>query len=430
MNATRHVAQDAAERIDAVTLRGLAQAHLALGGHHAVDALVAEIEGPFDPSALAGAVAALAQRYPALACRLVTTPDGVRLEPDPAGVPLSVETGAWREVLARACAAPLGDETPAGHVIAVPSTEGFTLLLLAHHAIVDGRTLSVLLRDLLVALAGTPLGRPWTVRSWIDEVPLPTWLRLARPWLPAAWAWRMRRARAALRPLPRALRAGEPVPAVVEAWVLPVCLMDALRERARREHATVGAALAAAVWEASRYDLGAGRGMPVEAMVDVRPLVPNASLVGLYAGGVAALGAAAPSDAWSRARAARRATQRQIAWRVPLVPHLIAADVPDARGWLRQRGFDLEDGGGLGAASQVSNVGVWDQADAVAPFVVRSLWSFAAPLRGGPARMAWLRTVEGRGCISATGHGLVTCPDRLAGWLGAIEAELVRMVRA
>lgn len=416
-------------------LRGLERAQAALGGPDDLDLIVAELEGVIPAEALARAAEALAVRHPVLRQRIEHDPTVGWSARDTGGQRPAVEAaiGGRDEILSRVLQTPFAPDGPSWRLGTVRGPDGTLVWLGAHHALVDGRSLSVLLVELLTAVAdpdalGDPLDPPPPA---LQLARLPTWATLAAPALRRVYAartrWVQRRS-----PLPAPAHAGELVTRFASR-TLADDVVTRLRDEARDRRATVSGAVIAAAWAATR-DLGARRGLgalgakaSVEAMVDLRPLLPGAPDVGMYAGGVLALAGEQHPDPWGLAAIATRQLHRQVSLGAPLLAHAAFDDVPDAAAWLSARGVDLDENGGAGAVTQVSNVGPWTGPTTIGGVRVRAAWSATRAVRTGPALLVWLRTVDGVGCLSAIGNGAAVTQAQLDGWLADVARRLDRM---
>ena len=149
----------------------------------------------------------------------------------------------------------------------------------------------------------------------------------------------------------------------------------------------------------------------------------------MYASGAEAIpGPQVPEDPWARARESHERVQRQLRWRVPLLVHAVFEGLhPDE--WLQQRGISLRTTGGTGAVTQVSNGGAWSGSITLGGHRILALWSAASAIRGGPAVLGWLRSVQGQGSLSAIANGAVLSKEELDLWLETVERELDQMRR-
>jgi len=149
--------------------------------------LTLEITGPLDPEALATALEGLEERHHALRLRFVTRrddPDGVRqvLAP-PGGLRprrLDLDDAAARTFIAAESARPfdLTRDPPARAVLIRLAPDGTRhwLLLVIHHALCDGGSMPIILRDLSALYQAAHERRP------ADLVPLPVQFEDVAAW--------------------------------------------------------------------------------------------------------------------------------------------------------------------------------------------------------------------------------------------------------
>ena len=431
-----------AEALPAVRpLRGLEGTQASLGGLHYVDLVVAEVTGAIASEALARALRALIVRHPVLRQRIAADPAQgfVAVDVGPTfELPIDGAIGAWHEIAERCLNLPFSDTGPSWRLTVARGVDRSHLLLGVHHALVDGRSLSALIEELLVAIddptaLGGPLAPPPPA---LQLARLPTWVGWVAPALRHTFAARARWVQRT-SPLPaRRVAADEAIPTVFAARTLPEDAVQRLRDEARLQDATVSGALIAAAWEATRR-LGDRRGLgdlarraSVEAMVDLRPLLPGAPDVGMYAGGVLALSGQQHPSAWGRAAIATRQVHRQVSLGVPLLAHAAFDDLPDAGRWLRDNGVDLDANGGAAAVTQVSNNGPWGGPTQFGAHTLHGVWSATRAVRGGPALLVWLRTVNGVGHLSAIGNGAIVTRAQLDGWLADVTRTLLTLADA
>lgn len=417
-------------------LRGVAAAQVRVGGFRNADVIIAELDGLVEAAALQTAMRALCARHPVLRAELRTTPEPrFRVRPQPLAAPVvELFDGPWQEAARDAISKAIGDRGPIWRLLLVPGSPSYVVLAV-HHAFVDGRSLSILLRDLLTQLADpSTTGEPTAPLSVLDLWKPPTWIRLGLSVGRRLWAWRAIRSQARVQLRGARLGADDPVPVWFGGRTLAPGLLPALVKRARAEKATVGGALMAAAWSAThallqrRAGPGANAAM-IEAMVDLRPTLPGAPDVGMFASGATALPARAPADPWERARGATARLKRQVDWKVPLLIHALADGV-DVPAFLARAGLDLHRDGGAASGVGVSNVGVWGFGTRFGHLTLRGAWSATSAMRTGPPMLAWLRTVDGRGCLSAISNGAVTSLDDLNFWLETLETHLQEMLRS
>lgn len=404
-------------------LRGLQRTQTVLGGTRYADVIVGQIRGGLHRVDLERALRALVTRHAVLRHRVFVAPGaGPMVEEVAVDVlPIRVSRAPWqREVEAVLNAAFVDGASWCLRWVDGGSTHH--LVLAVHHALVDGRTLSVLLAELLVALDGGELGPPLPLAPCALDL-APRWPQVLAPIVRRLFAWRTRRLMATT-PLPgRRLRAGEPIETCFVARTLPRVVLDALRKEGKRHEATVGGALAWATWHATASLSG---DCSVEMMVDLRPLLPGAPDVGMYAGGVLALRGRQASTAWGQAATATRQVHRQVKSGIPLLAHAIFEGV-DADTWLSSAGVDLAENGGTGSVAQVSNVGQWSAPTAYGERELVSVCSATTAIPLGPALMVWLRTVDGEGHLSAIGNAACVTPALLERWLELVASDLTAL---
>ncbi|OLL27428.1 condensation protein [Burkholderia sp. SRS-W-2-2016] len=230
--------------------------------------LVAEIDRVFTPSAWDAALLALQQRHPLLGARIVA--DGVaapvfRRDPG-ARIPLRVVENAqqsWQVEAAIELSAPFDwSNAPLLRVTVLQRASGSTIVLAAHHSVLDGMGAAYLLEDLLRALAGGSL------------TPLPV-----APPLESLLRTQMDAAAVSGAPTPapqaKAFRPAVGGRAELASLALSAQLTRAIVERARSERTTVHGAVAAAVHEAGRRISRTWRERPVRTVspIDVRATV-------------------------------------------------------------------------------------------------------------------------------------------------------------
>lgn len=94
---------------------------------------------------------------------------------------------------------------------------------------------------------------------------------------------------------------------------------------------------------------------------------------------------------------------------------------------LADHGVDLHRQGGAGAVAQISNVGAWNRPTAWRRHRLLTAWSVCGAIRGGPALLAWLRTVDGRGCLLVLGNAACVSRAPLEAWMNEIARQLHQM---
>jgi hypothetical protein len=413
-------------------LRGLERAQLAFGGRCYADVVIAEVEGSVELDDLVRAVGVLADRHPVLRTEIVGLSGGLTTTSVWTGAaPVGITDLPVASVVQNVLATEFGVGAPAWRVVAVPQPGRFHLVLAVHHVLVDGRSLSALLRDLLAALSGvSDLGAPLSPPpAALERGRPPAWARATLAGLRELWALRARRdQRHAALTGPR-LAPEASAPTWFASRTLDAPRVAALADRARAHRATVGGALVASAHAATasflhRRAAASGARTPIETMVDLRSSLPGAPEVGMFASGVRALSRRERGAfGWDLAARATARTDRQVAWGVPLLVHALA-DLDDPAAFLEARGVDLDAHGGVGATAQVSNVGRWTGPRNYGSLRLVSVGSATAAVRTGPALMVWLRTVDGVGTLTAVANGAVVSREELDAWLSDVDARL------
>lgn len=144
------------------------------------------LDGPLDAEAMRAACAAVAERHPVLASALAERDGELLLEPGAAALYTVEGSPKVAELVEREIALPFDLERGplARFTLASPEPKRHVLLFVAHHAIFDGISKDILLRDLAAAYSGatlSPLAAPapelpepgaaagfWATR-WRDE---------------------------------------------------------------------------------------------------------------------------------------------------------------------------------------------------------------------------------------------------------------------
>ncbi|MEX3940328.1 condensation domain-containing protein [Paraburkholderia sp. BR10937] len=231
-------------------------------------ALVAQIDRVFEPSAWRAALLALQQRHPLLVARIVAEGEAAPAfyrDPD-ARIPLRVVENArasWEVEAAREVNTPFDWSTaPLVRATLLQGEGGSTVILAAHHSVLDGMGGASVMQDLLCALAGGSLMSLPLVQ------PLESLLRAQMTTATVSGAM-------APAPEPKRFRAATGARAEVAALALSAQLTRAVVERSRIERTTVHGAVAAAVHEAGRRLSRAWRERPVRTVspIDVRRTV-------------------------------------------------------------------------------------------------------------------------------------------------------------
>ncbi len=231
-------------------------------------ALVAEIDRVFAPDAWRAALLAVQQRHPLLSTRIVASADSepaFHRDPD-ARIPLRLVDGArasWQVEAARELSTPFDWSTaPLVRATLLQGDLSSTIILAAHHSVLDGMGGAYVMEDLLCALSGSSLMRLPLVQ------PLETLLRAQMASAAVSGA-------PAPAPEPKAFRPASGARPEVAALALSAQLTQAVVERSRAEGTTVHGALAAAINEAGRRLSRTWRARPIRTVtpIDVRKTV-------------------------------------------------------------------------------------------------------------------------------------------------------------
>jgi hypothetical protein len=300
-------------------------------------ALAADIEGRTTPQDWRLALGAVQDRHPLLATRIGAFGDGApRLVPSPGSpIPLRVVDASamdsWALEMASEMAVPFDtSKAPLARAVLLHGADRAVLILVAHHAIFDGPSLSFAIRDALRAMAGEPLGEPSAPSSLDDLAGLPA--DLAAP--PSAPARASRPAR--MEP---------PRPTVVphvEHLRLSAGLTASLARCSAQELASVqGAISAALVLAAGTLSTEWGKwgegDIQVLSPIDLRGALDVGEDCGLCMTSAVTAHQAGPSGAfWSRARQATRELPERV------TRESAVARVKAMRGWVHAKsGADL-----------------------------------------------------------------------------------------
>ncbi|CAG9221691.1 Malonyl CoA-acyl carrier protein transacylase [Paraburkholderia tropica] len=240
--------------------------------------MAAQIDRVFTADAWRAALHAVQQRHALLGTRIVGDEQAnlVFHRDDEARIALRVIRGAaseWQAQAERELREPFDTSVaPLVRVTVLQDERASTLLLAAHHSVLDGMGGAYVIEDLLRSLTGEALDRLPVVQ------PLETLLRESIEQADAP---------PAPTPAPQA-KVFRPVGATslqVGASALDPALTQAVVERARIEQTTVHGALAAAVHEAGRRVSDAWRARPLRTVtpIDVRALANGAGTAnGVY----------------------------------------------------------------------------------------------------------------------------------------------------
>ncbi|WP_322044206.1 phthiocerol/phthiodiolone dimycocerosyl transferase family protein [Paraburkholderia sp. J67] len=232
-------------------------------------ALVAQIDRVFAPRAWDAALSAVQQRHPLLRARILANADGaVAFYHDAdARIPLRLVDDAqgslWQSEVRREMATPVGGSSAPLVRATVLQGEGIsTIVLTAHHALLDGMGGAYVMEDLLRALSGNALERLPLVQP-LENL-------LGAQMKTATVSGEMSPA-----PEPKAFRAAQGARAEVATLALGAQLTQAVIERSRKERTTVHGAIAAAVHEAGRRLSQAWCARPIRTVtpIDLRKTV-------------------------------------------------------------------------------------------------------------------------------------------------------------
>ena len=207
-------------------------------------AVYVEVEGPTSVEGWRKALDQMQQRHPNFAASILLDEFGQPyLQPMPAAtIPLRIVAGGVLEQeIGRELATPIdAEEAPLVRAVLLHQADRAIFILVAHHAIADGRSLVFAIRDTLHALTGKMLDPPPRIGSldaWFAALPE----RHAGADLPSA-----------LTVQPFTFRARDQAAPRVRQFRLTADATERLRRRCREEGATIQCALAAAAAEAVR----------------------------------------------------------------------------------------------------------------------------------------------------------------------------------
>jgi NRPS condensation-like uncharacterized protein len=230
-------------------------------------ALVAEIDQVFPREAWHAAFRAAQERHPLLSTYIGNDEQiGTGFySQSGAEIPLRVigqNATSWQAEVAREIATPFDwSSAPLLRASLLQGEQGSTLILAAHHSVIDGMGGAYLIEDLLLALTAEPRA-PLRLIDSLEDL-LESDMKSAAD-LPAA----------PLAPTPKQFRAGGAEMPLIDALALTADLTRRLVARARVEQTTVHGAIAAAVNEAGRRLSLEWRARPVRTVtpIDVRYL--------------------------------------------------------------------------------------------------------------------------------------------------------------
>jgi len=231
-------------------------------------AYAAEIEGRTTVDAWRKAIDQLQQSQPFFSVCIEPNPGGKPYFRHAAGasIPMRVLNGAsehrWETEMAKEVFEPFsGDKAPLVRTVLIHDPDRSIFIIAAHHSISDGMSMTVVLRDLVRALAGEAIDRypvlPSQEETFGITGPSPA---------PSADS-----ERAAAQPAgpPLVLREGDTEPPVVESLQLDSALTARLADRARVERTTVHGAICSAVLQAGRKGSPTWSEKPVRVLSDV-----------------------------------------------------------------------------------------------------------------------------------------------------------------
>jgi NRPS condensation-like uncharacterized protein len=208
--------------------------------------LVAQIDRVFAPQAWDAALSAVQQRHPLLSARILTSADAAPAFHHDANarIPLRLVDDAhgslWQSEVRREMAMPVdGTSAPLVRATVLQGDGHSTIVLTAHHALLDGMGGAYVMEDLLRALSGSVLEHLPLVQSL--ESLLGTQMQTATT-----------SAEMTPAPEPKAFRAALGAHPEVATLALDAHLTQTVVERSRKERTTVHGAVAAAVHEAGR----------------------------------------------------------------------------------------------------------------------------------------------------------------------------------
>ena len=290
---------------------------LFVGGRHTWNVLLAaRREGPLDTEAVQAALAQLQARHPMLRAaidRPVAAPAFVFPKPPPAiGLCIRSRHGdTWFEAVQAELEQPFDVATgPLARLVWIHAERSSDLVLVAHHCICDGRSVQILMRELLALLDRPneplpPPPDPFSMTALCGGPPRGAERLVQR--LLAAGAGSLLRVLAARVEPPAAARP----PNYIVPWPVTAALSTALARRCAEAGVTRYTAVATALLRAFRTVRPDARHRLL-CPVDMRSLpvsLPSDALFG-FAEAVT-LPAKAAADFWDESRALRRALDRR-----------------------------------------------------------------------------------------------------------------------
>ncbi|MEI9999224.1 MAG: condensation domain-containing protein [Verrucomicrobiota bacterium] len=238
--------------------------------------LTAEIAGATTASQWRAALDHIQARHPILSTKIEEAADGKphfrrkRAAPIPLRVVLGDPASSWQEQVLAELAEPIdASRAPLVRAAVTLGLDGAAVTLTAHHGVADGLSVAYLLRDLLQVVAGAPPPLLPLSRSQ-DEM-----LGLLVP-TPGSCDFEPSPAPTYRAPTAQASQ--------VTGLRLPAPLAQRLRDRARREQASLHGALCAALTLAARQTVPAWQDIPfrIFSPVEIRPLAGAGEGCGVY----------------------------------------------------------------------------------------------------------------------------------------------------
>jgi hypothetical protein len=337
-------------------------------------AMVGEVSGPTRINQWKGALDRVAQHSHLVWSRIERDSAGVPVfRPVSHGsVPLKVmpyDTSKWTEEVAAQIAQPFDELHPPLLRAALLHGAGRSVIVLvAHHSIGDGLSLTLLLGDVLRAVAGQELVRSQETRAVERLIQL-------RHGMPKIDVPAQAAAEAPARPRIELRRPDGSVPHV-ETLRLTLRMTRGLRERARAERTTVQSALVAAFMSAACRLAPDASSEPMRVLSPVdlrRRLLDGSDHLAMCASAVV-LADDGPrnADLWSRARHAGRAFDGIES------PAVLAGRVLGAHGMLDTLNATAEAsavfGQAFGHEAVVTNLGVVNLPKQFGPLVLEAVW--------------------------------------------------------
>ncbi|GAB2914571.1 hypothetical protein GCM10027093_61400 [Paraburkholderia jirisanensis] len=236
-----------------------------------------EIDGRIDPHNWAEHIRAVQSRYPLLSARISKLP-GERPSFEPVtGVDLPFQQRPLapgervETIMERELSIGFGDGSGAlARVSLLHGSNRAVLLLAAHHAACDGRTMMMIVEDLLCAASGKPLAAPFEGATDIRQV----------LGLPENGGYRTLLGKTGAAGLPGAMEAH------VERAILSEALSAAMLSQCKARAVNVRSLIAAAVAEAGRARRADWQSRPVNILspIDLRPMLGRTDTPGVLIG--------------------------------------------------------------------------------------------------------------------------------------------------